>query len=122
MRVVTDWVEDSKTSYTDRWIKAIIHDVNQLEMTKVLSHYGVKFVKTTGNRAHAMCPFHVSKNHAGKKLGSFSVSIGKNLCYCFACQKGGNNVASYQLLFNCDEKTAALQIACDFGLITKEEF
>lgn len=122
MRVVTDWVEDSKTSYTDRWIKAIIHDVNQLEMTKVLSHYGVKFVKTTGNRAYAMCPFHVGKNHVGRKLGSFSVSIGKNLCFCFACQKGGSNVASYQTLFNCDEKTAALQIACDFGLITKEEF
>ena len=47
MRVVTDWVEDSKTSYTDKWIEAIIHDVNQLEMTKVLSHYGVKFLKTT---------------------------------------------------------------------------
>ena len=40
----------------------------------------------------------------------------------FCLSKGGNNVASYQLLFNCDEKTAALQIACDFGLITKEEF
>ena len=100
MRVVTDWVEDSKTSYTDKWIEAIIHDVNQLEMTKVLSHYGVKFVKTTGNRAHAMCPFHVAK-----KLGSFSVNVGKNLCFCFACQKGGNNVTSYQTLFNCDEKT-----------------
>lgn len=114
---ITNWVEDSKTSYTSHWIDSIIRDVNRLDMTKVLSHYGVQFVRTTGNRALAMCPMHTAS-----KIGSFSVNMGKNICWCFACQQGGSNVKTYQTMFDVDEKTAALQIACDFNVISKADF
>lgn len=124
---ITNWVEDSKV-HTNRkpitdqertasTIRRIIRDVNRLDMMQVLSYYGVQMVRTAGSRALALCPF-----HADSKLGSFSVNIRKNLCWCFSCSQGGTNVKSYQTMFDVDEKTAALQIACDFALITKTEF
>lgn len=114
---IKNWIEDSKCSGPSARIASIVNEVNSLPMTEVLSRYGVRFVKNTGNRALAMCPM-----HAASKIGSFSVNVGMNLCWCFACQQGGSNVKTYQTMFDVDEKIAALQIACDFDLITKAEF
>ena len=121
---IINWIEDCAKHHpesdynSDRYvINNIISEANQLNMVDVLSRYGVKFARMTGNRAIAMCPM-----HAANKLGSFSVNISKNLCWCFACQQGGSNVKTYQKMFDVDEKTAALRIAYDFDLITKSEF
>lgn len=119
MRQVDDWIADSRNAMpADSYrISTIISEVNKLPMKDVLMHYGVKFTRSTGNRLLAMCPFHTAQ-----RVGSFSVTVSKNLCWCFACNQGGSNVMSYQAMYDVDEKTAGLQIACDFELITKEEF
>ena len=114
---IENWPGCIKKQEDNTRIQNLVREVNRLPMTRVLAHYGVKFVRNTGNRALAMCPM-----HAASKVGSFSVNVGKNLCWCFACQQGGSNVKTYQTMFDVDEKTAVLQIACDFELITKAEF
>lgn len=98
-------------------IEDIIYKVKMLPIATVLSHYGVSFKRITGNRALALCPFHMD-NH----IGSFSVNITTNSCWCYACNHGGNVIRSVSTMLKKSYVETALQIAADEALITKEQF
>jgi hypothetical protein len=44
-------------------------------------------VRKVGTGYQCLCPF-----HPDKKVGSFTISPKKNMCYCFSCEKGGDAV------------------------------
>lgn len=53
------------------------------DIVSVVSQY-VRFTKTSGQNQFALCPFH------SEDTPSFSVSVNKQIFYCFGCHKGGN--------------------------------
>ena len=53
------------------------------DIVEVVEEFGVR-LKPSGSRYKGLCPFHE------EKTPSFSVDPGKNLYYCFGCQRGGN--------------------------------
>lgn len=53
------------------------------DIVSVVGQY-VRFTKTSGQNQFALCPFH------SEDTPSFSVSISKQIYYCFGCHKGGN--------------------------------
>ncbi|HZK41991.1 MAG TPA: CHC2 zinc finger domain-containing protein, partial [Clostridia bacterium] len=53
------------------------------DIVDVVSSY-VRLDKKSSLNLFGLCPFHE------EKTPSFSVSPGKQIFYCFGCQKGGN--------------------------------
>lgn len=53
------------------------------DIVSVVGQY-VRFTKTSGQNQFALCPFH------SEDTPSFSVSVSKQIYYCFGCHKGGN--------------------------------
>ncbi len=97
-------------------LEAVINAVKKLPIVDVLTHYGVKFEKHTGGRALSLCPFHMD-NH----IGSFSVNIATNRCWCYACNQGGNVIVSVSKMLEKPYVETALQIACDEGIIDEKQ-
>ena len=95
----------------------VIEAVKRLPITKVLSHYGVKFEKHTNDRVYSLCPFHLDN-----KIGSFSVSISTNKCWCFSCNQGGNVISAVSKIIGKGYAAAALQVAADEGLIDEKTY
>ena len=56
--------------------------VSRTDITELVSGY-VRLTKRSGSNMFGLCPFH------NEKTPSFSVSADRQLCYCFACHKGG---------------------------------
>lgn len=98
-------------------IGQLAKEVNELPMPDVLQTYGVRFVRTSGRRMLSLCPM-----HADTSIGSFSVDLNRNTCWCYACSQGGSNIRTYQAMFDCDDKEAILQIAADFDIIDQKEY
>ncbi len=62
----------------------IIEDIiSGNDIVSVVGQY-VRFTKTSGQNQFALCPFH------SEDTPSFSVSVSKQIYYCFGCHKGGN--------------------------------
>lgn len=57
--------------------------VARSDIVSVVGEY-VRFTKTSGQNQFGLCPFH------SEDTPSFSVSITKQIYYCFGCHKGGN--------------------------------
>lgn len=107
------WIYEGKAEE----LTEIISEVKKLPITRVLSSYGVKFQRFTNNRNHALCPFHMDN-----RMGSFSVNVQTNSCWCFACNQGGDVIHSVMKILGTDYVETALQIACDNGIIDETNF
>lgn len=66
-------------AFPDSFIEELI---SRNEISDVVSSY-VQLNKKSGNNMFGLCPFH------SEKTPSFSVSVDKQMYYCFGCQKGG---------------------------------
>lgn len=102
---------------TNERIEDILYEVRRLPIADVLSNYGVKPVKASNSRILALCPFHLDEH-----VGSFSISTVKNSCFCYSCNKGGDAIKSMSIIWNKTYIEAALQIATDNSIISKEEY
>lgn len=98
-------------------IETIMREVSNLPIAQVLSDHGVSLERQTGNRILALCPFHMDEH-----IGSFSINTDKNSCWCYACNNGGGVIKTISSLLKKDEVEAALIVAADENVITKEEF
>ena len=98
-------------------LQVIASQVNKLPIDEVLTTYGVNFVRNSGRRKLALCPMHPDNS-----IGSFSVDMSTNSCWCFACNQGGKNIRTYSAMFDVPEKDAFLQIAADFDIIDQDEY
>lgn len=98
-------------------IHDIIAEVQKLPITEVLEAYGTKPESFNGIYVKALCPFHMDN-----KIGSFVINTEKNSCYCYSCANGGGVVKSVAKILNKSFSDAALQIACDKGLIDEKKF
>ena len=114
----TDWTRSIGYHMTPQSrLRQIAAMVNDLPMDEVLSTYGVHFARRSGRRLLSLCPMHPDTS-----LGSFSVDLGKNTCWCYACCQGGSNIRTYSTMFDVEDKEAILQIACDFDIIDQKEY
>ena len=66
--------------------------------------------KAGSGRFKALCPFHQ------EKTPSFSIDAGKNMFYCFGCQKGGDVIALIQELDNLTFVEAIERLASRVGI------
>ncbi|MCL2337750.1 MAG: CHC2 zinc finger domain-containing protein [Firmicutes bacterium] len=90
----------------------IFQSVKQLETTTVLQHtLGLTLTKR-GNSYAARCPF---PGHEDKRP-SFIIYPGNKGAWCFACQRGGDNVAIISQILDVKPIEAARLIANEFGL------
>ncbi len=67
--------------------------IEQTDIVPVVEQY-VKLSKKSSANYFGLCPFHSETN------ASFSVSPGKQIYYCFSCQKGGNVIKFLQDIEN----------------------
>lgn len=81
---------------------------NTIPIENVLAHYGVE--KSRNNKYY--CPF---GNHEDKHA-SLSVKKDKNICYCFACNTGGNVISLVQKLEGLPFSDALFKVESDFGI------
>ena len=109
----TGWEYDDKTEE----INDIIESVNQLPIVDVLASYNVEPERHSGRFVAALCPFHMDN-----KIGSFMINTDKNSCWCYACNKGGGVVKAVSMILDVDFAQAALQVACDNEIITKDKY
>lgn len=65
----------------------------------------------------ALCPFHDDKN-----VGSFQYSDQKGVYTCFACGETGDSISFISNFDGVDFVEAVLRIACEFSLISREEY
>ena len=63
-----------------------------------------------GKNYVGLCPFH------NEKTPSFSVSVDKNLAYCFSCKKGGSPAQFLMDLKHIEYKEAIKQLAQRAGM------
>ena len=59
--------------------------ISRSDIVSVVGQY-VQFTKSSGQNQFGLCPFH------SEDTPSFSVSLNKQIYYCFGCHKGGNVV------------------------------
>lgn len=59
--------------------------ISRNDIVSVVGQY-VQFTKSSGQNQFGLCPFH------SEDTPSFSVSVNKQIYYCFGCHKGGNVV------------------------------
>lgn len=59
--------------------------ISRNDIVSVVGQY-VQFTKSSGQNQFGLCPFH------SEDTPSFSVSLNKQIYYCFGCHKGGNVV------------------------------
>ena len=59
--------------------------ISRSDIVSVVGQY-VQFTKSSGQNMFGLCPFH------SEDTPSFSVSVNKQIYYCFGCHKGGNVV------------------------------
>jgi len=59
--------------------------ISRSDIVSVVGQY-VQFTKSSGQNQFGLCPFH------SEDTPSFSVSVNKQIYYCFGCHKGGNVV------------------------------
>lgn len=98
-------------------LELIIKDVHELPIELVLQKYGVEPVRYVGSRILSLCPFHMDEN-----IGSFSIDTEKKMCWCFACNNGGDAINSMKKIWNRSYVETVLQIACDFNLIDAKTY
>ena len=61
----------------------------RVPMSKVLELVGFAARGIRGDQLHGPCPVHGSTSPRSR---SFSVNLGKDLCYCHKCAFGGNQI------------------------------
>ena len=59
--------------------------ISRSDIVSIVGQY-VQFTKSSGQNQFGLCPFH------SEDTPSFSVSVNKQIYYCFGCHKGGNVV------------------------------
>ncbi|MBP5491693.1 MAG: DNA primase [Clostridiales bacterium] len=59
--------------------------ISRSDIASIVGQY-VQFTKSSGQNQFGLCPFH------SEDTPSFSVSVNKQIYYCFGCHKGGNVV------------------------------
>ena len=77
----------SKRNYVPR--ETIDEILSRSDIAEVISECGVS-LRAAGRDFKALCPFHT------EKTPSFSVSVQKQIFYCFGCQTGGNVISFLQ--------------------------
>ena len=84
-------------------IIAAIHDIP-------IHHIIEKYIelKPAGINFKAKCPF---PGHA-EKTASFTVSPGKNICWCFGCNRGGDAISFVQIFNGYNKPFEAIQEIC----------
>ncbi|MFA5585769.1 MAG: DNA primase [Saccharofermentanales bacterium] len=83
------------------------------DIVNVVSSY-VRLEKKSSLNHFGLCPFHE------EKTPSFSVSPGKQIFYCFGCQKGGNVIKFIQEIENLSYPEAIRFLADRAGLVIEE--
>jgi len=64
----------------------VVEDIiSRSDIVSIVGQY-VQFTKSSGQNMFGLCPFH------SEDTPSFSVSVNKQIYYCFGCHKGGNVV------------------------------
>jgi len=114
-----NWVKVDTKKKTDnnKILKNIIRQVKMLPVQDVLAKYGTKPVRYSGTNILALCPFHVTDH-----VGSFVINTVGNYCSCFACGNGGDSIHAMMKIWNKSYEECVLQIACDFEIITAQEY
>src|ERR1051325_2424539 len=95
-----DWV-DFKT------VKATV------SFDQVLSHYGINWLKKTGDELRGRCPI-----HKGEGQEAFHVNSTKGAFHCFSCGKRGNILDFTAAMENCSVRDAAVKLAGWFSVST----
>ncbi len=98
-------------------LSAVISQVKDLPMVDMMARYGVKPERYRGNRVFALCPFHMDEH-----IGSFSINEEEKMCWCFACNQGGDLAHSMSKIWHKPYVETVLQIAADTKLISAEVF
>ena len=84
--------------------------IEQTDIVPVVEQY-VKLSKKSSANYFGLCPFHSETN------SSFSVSPGKQIYYCFSCQKGGNVIKFLQDIENITFPEAVRMLAQRLNLV-----
>ena len=85
-------------SAQEKKLAALMQSIDFMEMMKRYID-----LQRRGDRYWALCPFH------DEKAPSFSCAPGKNIWYCFECNKGGNLLTFIKEINDCDD-VQAIQI------------
>lgn len=67
-------------------------------------------LKKTGNYLKGRCPLH------HEKTASFTITLGKEIFYCFGCHQGGDVINLFAKIEQCSQKEAALLLASRFNI------
>ena len=87
--------------------------VDRTDITDLVGEY-VRYVKQSGGNRFALCPFH------SEKTPSFSVNSDKQMCYCFACHKGGGAINFIREIENLSYVDAVAFLARRAGMAVPE--
>lgn len=87
--------------------------INANDIVEVVSSY-VRLEKRSSLNLFGLCPFHE------EKTPSFSVSPGKQIFYCFGCQKGGNVIKFIQEIEHVSYPEAIRRLADKAGITIEE--
>ncbi|MDP2896374.1 MAG: CHC2 zinc finger domain-containing protein [bacterium] len=80
-------------------------------MQMVLDHYGVNWLRKSGDELRGKCPI-----HGGEGERSFHVNAGKGAFHCFSCQAKGNVLDLVAAMEKCSVRDAAVKLAEWFTL------
>lgn len=94
----------------DNWVdfKAVKSAVS---MKAVLGHYGVNWLRKSGQELRGRCPI-----HQGEGQDTFHVNIAKNAFQCFSCKARGNVLDFVAAMENCSVRDAAVKLKEWFGV------
>ena len=87
--------------------------IGRTDITDLVSGY-VRLTKRSGSNMFGLCPFH------SEKTPSFSVNSDKQICYCFACHKGGGAINFIMEIENLSYPDAVEFLARRAGLTVPE--
>lgn len=76
-----------------------------VSMQMVLDHYGINWLRKSGNELRGRCPV-----HKGEGDRAFHVNITKNAFNCFSCKAHGNVLDLVAALEGCSIREAALKL------------
>lgn len=88
----------------DNWVdfKAVKAVVG---METILSHYGVNWLRKSGEELRGRCPI-----HQGEGQSTFHVNLSKNAFNCFSCKAHGNVLDFVAAMEKCGVREAALKL------------
>ena len=112
-------MEETKKPRTrkEKQIASLYYQIKEnIPISQVLGHHGVKVERVSGINKLALCPFHPDEN-----LGSFTINDNMGICKCFACGQGGDAVKFIEITQHKTRTESIVTIAVEEGLISKIE-